>query len=236
MSIVSRSAWGALPPVRPIPPVGHTHVEVHHGASSNAVADRDPARVLREYQRYHLSKGWRDLFYCLGLSPDGRLWEGRGIGRKSAGSALTVVLLGDYTNREPTDGQKAQILKLADLYGGRHRIDWHARRAAGTRYASSCPGAACIAWLRHIKTTPITPPITPAEVVDVHFIPEQSDSIEGSPAGRTAGWLARIGSDRLIPINGAPDVPIVGMIVAVNGTLVVTQTATDYPTYDLAGV
>lgn len=118
--------------------------------------------MLREYQRYHLGKGWADIFYNLGLSPDGRLWEGRGVGKKSAGSALTVVLLGDYTNKEPTDPQKARILELADATGGRDRIDWHAHRAAGTRYASSCPGPACIDWLRRVKAAPAPAPTPPS--------------------------------------------------------------------------
>ena len=102
------------------------------------------------------------------------------------------------------------------------------------------PVAAMLATIQAHKK-PVPPIITlaeePADVWPI-FIPERSPDIEGAPHGRTAGWIVQKGATRLIAINGAPEVPIVGTIVAVNevtGT-VVTQTSNDYPTYELGNV
>lgn len=244
MDIIPRSQWRARPAVKSPPRVRHTHVEVHHGASNNDSADRDPAAVMREYQRMHLEdKGWSDIFYNLGLSPDGRLWEGRGIGKQSQGKALTVVLLGNYMSRQPTEAQKRVILQLVDETGGRERVDWHKKRAMGTKFASDCPGTAVISWLEQIKSGEPEPSGLSHAGIDlqeddamVRFI--RAESVVGEPPGRVAGWLATTGQAGLIPINGAPPVPFVtGKVVAVEGSLVVTTDGDDdFPTFNLADV
>ena len=238
-----------------------------NGPPMNATTEAKAAAAMRAVQNWHMDgtsdtkKPWSDIAYSYGIGQTGAVYEGRGDwlqfanGKNQFGTPLgdegdwySVIWLGGV-GEKPTSAALNSSIEL---------VGWLRSRGAGDEVRphsdfrrKPCPGPEFTALTSQLHrkpiptlrdpapATPATPvPLSPAEVVDdMHFIPEQSPDISGSPEGRTAGWLARIGSHSLIPINGAPDVPIVGMIIAVNGTTVVTQTADfDYPTYELGSV
>lgn len=162
--MVRRDEWGAADAARPIAKVTHTHLEIHHGASPNDSATNFPKSVLREYQRGHLAKGWSDLFYNLALDPNNVLYEGRGVGLKSQGTALTVVMLGNYDEIPPTPEMMATLKILAEsLPNGIDGVDWHRRRAEGTKYASACPGIRAITEIKMMMATGKDIPAKPDE-------------------------------------------------------------------------
>lgn len=153
----SRVEWGASGFPRNHITVSHTHVEVHHDVYPTKW---DPARHCRAIEDQHLAKGWNGPFYNLGLDRDGELWELRGLGRQSQGTALTVVLFGNYDVDVPdepelgfpTGAMLDTLVRLVARFPG--PIDWHARRAKGTKYASACPGKNAIPLIQVLGQVP----------------------------------------------------------------------------------
>jgi hypothetical protein len=105
-------------------------ITVHHTASPND--DPDPAATVRAIYEYHaITNDWGDIGYHFLIDEAGRVYEGRysgddGIpafnqdgdlvtGFHSVGynsGALGIALLGDLTQRPPTDAAKASLIRL----------------------------------------------------------------------------------------------------------------------------
>ena len=164
LDVIKRSEWGAAKARRSRVYIGddYEYVAVHHGASSNASARRDPKRVIRGYQNYHLNtKRWPDIFYHLLVDKEGNIYEGAygyRITSSSWGDELSVCLLGNNDEEVTTAAQRTAIediwAALSHQRGKDTRLSYHRERAreTGTGSASTCPGRHAIAMVDRIRT------------------------------------------------------------------------------------
>ena len=133
----SRSARRAAPS-RPI-----RKLVVHHTASPNNPSN--PAGVVRDMYRYHVvDRGYADIGYNFVIDHRGNIYEGRwarnyapgevhdgedadGLGVMAAhaegvnAGSCGVVLIGDFTSRQPTDAAVNALVQLLAWKAARHR-------------------------------------------------------------------------------------------------------------------
>lgn len=110
MPYLSRSDWGAVPPVRTVPVSKRLKgVCLHYMGFS--VRTEDPVRLVQSIQRNHMAppKDWWDVAYNELIAQDGTVLEGRGLLHRSGAQGSTShnrayialgLLLGD--GDEPT--------------------------------------------------------------------------------------------------------------------------------------
>ncbi|HEU0041530.1 MAG TPA: N-acetylmuramoyl-L-alanine amidase [Jiangellaceae bacterium] len=144
--IVRRSQWGADETLR-ANERAYTPIRkliVHHSASANRPSN--PASVVRDMYRYHRARGYSDLGYNFVIDHKGVIYEGRysrpyasgeqvtgedgngwgvvgGHAAKMNAAACGVVLIGDFTDSNPTDAAVASLVWLLSWKAARHRID-----------------------------------------------------------------------------------------------------------------
>ena len=111
MPYLSRSAWGAAPPVKTVPVSKRLKgVCLHY--MGFPVRTEDPVRLVQSIQRGHMAppKNWWDIAYNELVAQDGTVLEGRGLLHRSGAQGSTRnnrsyialgLLLGD--GDEPTD-------------------------------------------------------------------------------------------------------------------------------------
>ena len=110
MPYISRSDWGAVPPVRTIPTSKRLKgVCLHY--MGFPVRTEDPVRLVQSIQRNHMAepKNWWDIAYNELIAQDGTVLEGRGLLHRCGAQGSTAtnrayialgLLLGD--GDEPT--------------------------------------------------------------------------------------------------------------------------------------
>ena len=84
MPYLSRSAWGAAPPVKTVPVSKHLKgVCLHY--MGFPVRTEDPIRLVKSIQRNHMAepKNWWDIAYNELIAQDGTVLEGRGLLHRS---------------------------------------------------------------------------------------------------------------------------------------------------------
>lgn len=154
----TRTTWSARPPtgtLNPVAPTSRTETYLHYIGSTHLALATKPHSAclaqLREYQRQHQAKGWKDLGYNAAVCPHGRAIEGRRLDvvgahcpRHNLSAYGALLLLGG--DEQPTMVQKArtvQLLRSLDTRSGR-ALDKDGHRD-GT--ATECPGDVIYAWL-----------------------------------------------------------------------------------------
>lgn len=116
----ARTNWcsdGNCPP-NPAPDFTETtHLIVHHSAGTNVA--NDWAAIVRSIWNFHVNiNGWSDIGYNWLVDPNGVVYEGRGDGIQGAhfcgkNSGTTgICVLGDFTNVEPTEAAKNELIEL----------------------------------------------------------------------------------------------------------------------------
>ena len=180
VEIVSRRAWGSSPLVSPtsrnIAP-GRGGVALHWtGGTTGVIPSCGCDRAVRSVQRFHTlppnkgGRGWSDIAYTLLVCQHGTVYEGRGVGHRTAANGTNrandqwyAVCALQGAGDKPTDEL------LAGLRGAVEYLwDHGARRAtSGHRdhYDTDCPGPALHAWQQAGMPTdgdlPLTPPAPP---------------------------------------------------------------------------
>jgi hypothetical protein len=173
---VSRAAWGAR-----APKARHTNITpsrggtaLHYegpdlGAKGPAVwSHADCAGMVRGIQKFHMdTRGWDDIAYTAVVCPHGYVFEGRGVGQRTAAQGTNLgnqnyyALCGLWGEGDSfTDAAKV---------GYDQGIQWLRRKGAGTDvqphqhfHSTSCPGSAVMAWLKAGRPLPAQPkPPTP---------------------------------------------------------------------------
>lgn len=156
MRYITRSEWGARPP-KGRSTIRAQGVKVHYnGPGLNSLpADHNRcAPAVRGIQRYHMdSRGWWDLAYSHLCCPHGYVYEGRGVGTRTAANGTSVC----NSNYEAVmgligEGQPA----YDDLRRGiRDAVAHHQAHGTGTHVgvhsdckATACPGEPLRAWVR----------------------------------------------------------------------------------------
>lgn len=135
---VSRAGWGARAPRQQRARDTFDHVEVHHTVvpDQGQALSRGNLYTVRGIQNNHMdTNGWNDIFYNAIVTPDGTVFEGRA---DTEDHAFRLCFVGNFQSEEPTEAQLASLRRAVAEVGG--EIDTHTWRAAGTRFASSCPG------------------------------------------------------------------------------------------------
>lgn len=111
----------AFPPdYRPV-----NRIILHHSAGSNGYPN--PISTIQGIYRYHaVSQGWQDIGYNYIIDYDGNIYEGRLGGNGVRGAhvytrsdclnfnhgSIGIVLLGDYSNTEPSEKMYESVAKL----------------------------------------------------------------------------------------------------------------------------
>jgi hypothetical protein len=78
-----RARIGLKPPSNDYSDTGKLwHASIHHGGPVGAprMTFRAAAKTWRDWQAYHLSQGWIDIGYNIGVDGKGRLYKGRPVG------------------------------------------------------------------------------------------------------------------------------------------------------------
>ena len=155
---VSREQWGATPrgATATTHPIGQTlGVTFHWGGPTMGAFDHSEcAGKVRGIQRFHKeTRGWADIAYNFLVCPHGYVFEGRGVGVKSAANGDTqsnddwyaVCYLGGV-NDGFTDEGKAGFtfaVQLLRRNGAGPKVNGHRDHKATT-----CPGPLVYAWLQ----------------------------------------------------------------------------------------
>lgn len=148
ITVISRGAWGAVPPGPGR--IEHTieRLTVHHTARV-LVDNREAPAVLRDWQQFHRNEGWPDLAYHYTIDGNGHVYEGRDT--RFVGDTRTdydptghflVALEGNFEEQDPSPAQiEALVALLAWAAGmfdaGPDTIAGHLEYAA-----TACPGTA----------------------------------------------------------------------------------------------
>ncbi len=120
VEVLDRNAWcpdGTCPPDPTPEPNLEEFLIVHHSAGATDATDFDA--VVRSYYRFHVEgNGWDDIGYNYLVSPDGKIYEGRGDFLQGAhfcgtnGGTAGICMIGNYVDRFPA---QAGIRKLTEL-------------------------------------------------------------------------------------------------------------------------
>lgn len=158
---VPRTQWAALEPREKYQEMAsdlQRGLAVHHSGNRDEQRKNhgDCAGVVRAIQRYHIeARGWADVAYNWLSCVHGYLYEGRGIGHRSAAQGTNagnsefhaVCYLGDgarFVASADTVGplHTARAFVMS-RYPAAHRVWPHLRF-----HATSCPGTALREWCR----------------------------------------------------------------------------------------
>lgn len=121
-----------------------TAAEIHHTGS---VISTDAFATWESAYRYHTgTKGWADLWYNLGIHPDGRIVELRGAG--ASNSSRTYMAVNFPGNDQSTPEQWASLYRIREAMkadGAKAALRYHAQRGG-----TICPGTKNIAEIHRI--------------------------------------------------------------------------------------
>lgn len=152
--IVPRSQWTRTGIARPrdINPMnGVRRITIHHDGmpvvslgSSGAVARR-----IEQIRSSHVvGRGWADIGYHYVVDPQGRIWEGRSIGKQGAHvkdqneNNLGILVLGNFDRQSPSQAALASLDKFIANQMQRYGIGMSQVRTHMERDSTSCPGRA----------------------------------------------------------------------------------------------
>ena len=161
MRLYSRTAWGARRPLRPptaLQRSAQQGLAIHHSGSAAERKDdhRHCPRVVQGIQSYHQrNKGWNDVAYSWLVCQHGGVFEGRGLGRRSAAQGTNagnsawhaVCYLGDGDSFHPAPEVVSGLLwvraRVLQWSPAAVRVWPHLRFTS-----TECPGGALREWCR----------------------------------------------------------------------------------------
>lgn len=148
--IRARERWGARAPrsiVIQDPQKVHTLV-VHHTVSKSPVTMWGAIREMRNLQRMHMDgNGWSDIGYNIVIDRRGRIWEGRGLRRVGAHTAMSntgtigVAFMGNYDLLQLNSAQLKAFneLQLIMKMHGFQKLEVRGHRQMPNQ-KTACPG------------------------------------------------------------------------------------------------
>lgn len=162
-TFLERAAWTTAPAAGdPLDPARVRGVALHWPGSAAPIGDpgrEAVARRLEGYRRFHTTagRGWADFAYNAAVDQAGRVWDGRGVGRRSAGNGAAgpnaeylALLLLVGRGEDPSDAMRAAVRdwrtgRLLARYPGAVAVVTHSDvRPEPTE----CPGPAVTALVR----------------------------------------------------------------------------------------
>jgi len=238
--MITREKWGASPRATTAPTnitPKHGGVAIHWVGGKTGATERDDCtRVcharMRQIQRQHIhTNGWVDIAYTLAVCPHGEIFEGRGIGRRTAANGtskgnqnwyavLALVGQGDELGTQLLVGLRTAVRYLRE-HGAGPGITGHR-----DHYNTECPGAELYRWLKAdmpvgkldpppVDKMPTYPGILKEGAKGTHVriwqtrltrlgYPLASDGIYGP---KTKAATARFQERRKLPATGAVNAP-----------------------------
>lgn len=171
---IPRAAWGARPAKARTPLRAPAGVAVHYeGPPMGAYSPEQAVTLVRGIQRFHMdTRGWSDVAYTMLVDRFGRIFDGRGLGVRTAAqgtndgnnrfyAVCALVGAGDPITDELLAGMTAAV-ELCRAGGAGLEVRPH-----GYFHATSCPGPALTGLAAALNgrwaTNPA--PITAAPVV-----------------------------------------------------------------------
>jgi len=151
MIVISRDACGLRPAKHEL-----EHVRPHPGIIIHCTGGQRPASLEHAMKRWRIvqlshqrERGWADIGYHFGVTPDGQVLEGRGFGvlgahAKGHNRLLGVVVLGKGTEITPAEERAIEAIHAALLAGGGGAVVMPHNAVS----RKSCPGPAVTAWMR----------------------------------------------------------------------------------------
>ncbi len=196
---LERDDWEAKPPRESRRAGRVDHVEVHHTVNPTIAKmiarGYSPSFVMQLIQRGHLGQRWNDIFYNIFVFPDGTTARGR-VDVVNPG-ALAVCFLGNFEHESPTAAQVATLKRLRALFP-EAELDTHTWRAAGTKFASACPGDAMIA----IVTALNQQEIPMSDFQSERFVTQMYELLNRQPdEGGYAFWVQQLDDGERQPIE-----------------------------------
>ncbi|XP_054264820.1 peptidoglycan-recognition protein LF-like isoform X2 [Macrosteles quadrilineatus] len=128
LTIVPRSDWGALPPQKEIADLPKPVLKVLMTKTRTLPCNNDEECKfhIRKMQAFHMGKGFEDIAYNFIITPDAKVYEGRGWYKVAPtpverpefkDAALVIAHIGDYPVLDPVRKLMDKIMyKLLD-YG-----------------------------------------------------------------------------------------------------------------------
>ncbi len=199
-TVNGRSAWGAKA-ARCSSNHSPNRITIHHTVTPTNDSMSPQAR-LRNIQAYHQNvNGWCDIGYHFLVSRDGRLWEGRPMGRlgthvgnNNTGN-LGISFIGTFTNDAATSTQINNVGKLVKGLASKYGFGIGTGTVKGHRNYNStaCPGNKLYTQLGAIinaakGSTTTTPPSTSGTTVKGLVY------IGGNTTKRLSGATVKVGS------------------------------------------
>lgn len=169
LKILSRSDWGAKPPVAAMKTNRPSRITIHHTATLQK-PDRSLKDKMQALQKFSQNEGklgngkpkpaWPDVPYHFYIDCNGGVAEGRDV--HAVGDTNTeydptghvlVVLEGNFEEEQVTDAQWATLVKTVSWLAGRYRVP--PANVQGHRdYAQTlCPGKQFEAKLPELRAT-----------------------------------------------------------------------------------
>lgn len=228
LEIVSRQAWGALPPKENLPTLAYPVADVflHHEAGSLIPDGFTPAQEcerMREIQTFSMNeRGYSDFPYGVAVFPSGRAYEGRDLGfvcggqtseeaatLNNNGTSVAIVWPGNYDTMQPTSAcldATADVVQLAQLAG----VVTASPSIRGHRdvYATDCPGANAYTALPAIRALVAAPPAPSPAVTALQAIAADLASFTTKVAvqGEKSGRITLLRT--LLRSHGFPTLPV----------------------------
>lgn len=185
-TFVSRPEWGSANTSPAFFPGALPELYIHHtGAPSPAPTPAAEALHMRQLQSYAIrpvsqgGKGYSDLDYNLVVGRSGRIYEGRGIDRKSAATldrnnvSRSICVMGNYQTEALTDAIAAAVIEGSRLMIAAGQLDPAAivrghRDNPAHPGATACPGNNLYAAIPVIAASIASP--TGATEMQAHLI------------------------------------------------------------------
>jgi len=153
VKVISREQWGARPPRSVSHSVRKRRFKVHWTVGCCKTDTASEERCVRGIQSYHMdTQGWSDIAYGFLIGPSGRVYEGRGLGVRSAANGNFLL----NTNHQAIaliagPGCQATRKQLNSLGG--FLVDLKATDVLGHRdgYGTECPGTKIYRWLQEAR-------------------------------------------------------------------------------------
>lgn len=164
-TFVSRGQWGARAP-RSRTKIGSPvkGVALHwEGPGMGTFQHATCAAKVRGIQNFHMDgRGWADIAYNFVVCPHGYVYEGRGIGVRSAaqgtndGNAYYYAICGLWGSGDPftNEGKLGYLEAMARCRRAGAGAEVRPHRSF---HATACPGDACTQWIAAGCPSPVAP-------------------------------------------------------------------------------
>ncbi len=212
MPIITRAEWGSMKGGA-LSALTVSTVTIHWGGGPLGALDHSKcAGVVRSYQAYHINgQGWADIAYNLLVCQHGYIFEGRGLGKRSAAngdgpsnSASYAICFIGGTGDPFTGAAKDAINDAAELLVPGSRT-W---KLHGDWVGTDCPGSVIRTWVLagHPRASAAPAPPAPTSTEDTLFSKSPVPSAHIVPTHSRLLLTAeakRHGSVTQEPANGA---------------------------------